>query len=230
MRSKVIACTVCGLALVGAALALADGARDMAILLKAAGKVEVGSALDRRWKPGTRGTRLSSGDRIRTGENSLATLIFTDDKSLLKLRGDSELTLGGEREKGIVSKRLKVDAGELWAKITKGGGGYRLETPSGVAAVKGTEFYLLVAEDGSTTAIVLEGVIELINSLGSILVEKGYTGIMHSDAPPDTSESGNVPDWGGEDLTVTGEEGQLRIEFRDESGQKRFLLIRYNPR
>ncbi len=230
MWNKAIAGSVGAGMVMLAALAVGDGARDIAIILKTTGKVEVGMAGEKRWRPGDRGTRLGSGDRVRTKENSLATLIFTDDKSLLKLRSDSELTLAGEREKGTVSKRLRMAAGELWAKITKGGGGYRLETPSGVAAVKGTEFYLLVAEDGTTTAIVLEGVLELLNSLGSIQVGAGYTGFMRSDAAPDTSASGTIPDWGGEDVTLTGEEGELRIEFRDETGAKRYLLIRYSPR
>lgn len=211
-------------------LAFAETARDIAVILKSTGKVEIGTSTERRWRAAARGTRLSSGARIRTGENSFATLIFTDDKSLLKIRSDTEISLEGERRAGTVDKRLTVGAGELWAKVTKGAGSYRLETPSGVAAVKGTEFYLLVAEDGSATAIVLEGIVELMNSLGTVLVGSGQTGTMGRDTAPAASDSQNVPDWGETGVGVQAEEGMLRIEFRDESGAKRYLLIRYNPR
>jgi len=222
--------TMLGALLAMVALGFAGTARDIAIILKTSGKVEVGGAGERGWKPGVRGSRLNSGHRIRTGENSLATLIFTDDKSLLKIRSGTELSLEGERQGSSVSKRLTVDAGELWAKISKGGGGYRLETPSGVAAVKGTEFYLLVAEDGSATAVVLEGIVELMNSLGTALVGSGQTGTMRRGEPPGTLPSQEVPDWGGEAVGVIEQEGMLRIEFQDESGAKRYLVIKYMPR
>ncbi|MGQ9561530.1 MAG: FecR family protein [Candidatus Oleimicrobiaceae bacterium] len=230
MRRNAVAVMV-GVLLLVAALATASDVRDIAVILKSAGKVEVGSSTSSQgWRPGVRGTRLNSGNRVRTGGNSMATLIFTDDKSLLKIRSDTEISLQGERQAGTVSKRLTVDVGELWAKITKGGGGYRIETPSGVAAVKGTEFYLLVSEDGAATAIVLDGLVELINSLGSVLVGSGQTGTMQRESAPTSSDSQAIPDWGGENVGVTGEEGMLRIEFQDESGAKRYLLIRYEQR
>ncbi len=229
MRSNAAAVMVGVLLLVGT-LAFAGDVRDIAVILKSTGKVEVGGARSQGWRAGVQGTRLNSGNRVRTGANSMATLIFTDDKSLLKIRSDTEISLEGERQAGAVSKRLTVDVGELLAKITKGGGGYRLETPSGVAAVKGTEFYLLVAEDGSATAIVLDGIVELINSLGSVLVGSGQTGTMQRGSAPTSSGSQGVPDWGGEHAVVTGEEGLLRIEFQDESGAKRYLLIKYEQR
>lgn len=229
MRRNAVTVMV-GMLLLVPALATASAVRDIAVILKSAGKVEVGSTSSQGWRPAVRGTRLNSENRVRTGGNSMATLIFTDDKSLLKIRSNTEISLQGERQAGTVSKRLTVDVGELWAKITKGRGGYRIETPSGVAAVKGTEFYLLVSEDGAATAIVLDGIVELLNSLGSVLVGSGQTGTMQRGSAPTSSDSKAIPDWGGENVGVTGEEGMLRIEFQDESGAKRYLLIRYEQR
>jgi hypothetical protein len=158
----------------------------------------------------------------------MATLIFTDDKSLMKIRSNSTVTIQGERQGRAISKRLSMGIGEMWAKIRKGGGGYRMETPSGVAAVKGTEFYLLVAEDGSSTAIVLEGLLEMFNEIGRALVEAGYTGTMSKGSTPQTVQTTQQPDWGGEDVDIEeGEEGGIKIEFEDEDGNKKYLLIKY---
>ena len=102
-----------------------------------------------------------------------------------------------------------------------------METPSGVAAVKGTEFYLLVSEDGSSTAIVLEGVLEIFNEIGRALVEAGYTGTMSKGSTPETEQTTQQPDWGGEDADIEEGEDGIKIEFEDEDGNKRYLLIKY---
>ena len=69
-------------------------------------------------------------------------------------------------------------------KVPKTGSSFRIETPTSVASVKGTEFSLLVEEDGTTHLTVIEGTVEFMNEMGKILVEEMTTSIAALDVPP----------------------------------------------
>ncbi len=58
---------------------VATGAEDkaVALVLKTAGKVEINKSGSSNWRNTARGHRLDSGEVVRTGENSLAALVFT---------------------------------------------------------------------------------------------------------------------------------------------------------
>ena len=112
--------------------------RDVALVLKVKGTAQHRLNNTTSWSGLRKASRLAAGDRVKTGESSLVAMVFTDDKSMLKVRSDSEITVGGERTKKGFAKRLFMGLGDMWAKVNPLGSGFRLETPSGVAAVKGT--------------------------------------------------------------------------------------------
>ena len=202
----------------------AFAARDVALVLKVRGEARVRRSRFRKtWKPLRKGYRLHGGDRVRTGSDALVAIVFSDDKSLMKIRSESEVAIRGERTKKGFRKRISMSLGQLWAKVTPGGGGFRVETPSGVAAVKGTEFYLLCDESGMTTVIGIEGIVQLFNELGSVMVGKGQTGVLKKNQKPSVEKSQKVEDWAGED------EGgkEIQIEFENDEGTKKQLKIRY---
>ncbi len=206
-------------------LVQADNAQDVALILKAAGQVRVKKTKPNQWQNGTRGLRLDSGDIIKTYNKSVASVMFTDDKSLLKVRDNSVLAIRGQREKKSITKRIFCTLGNFWVKVQKQNSQLSVETPAGVAAVKGTEFYGVVDSDGNLTIIAIEGIVELINKLGQIFVEAGETGKMSKDkepikydTPPDEKQ-----DWGEEE----NGENELKFEFQDNDGNKRELKIEY---
>lgn len=196
--------------------------RDIAIVLKITGTARVKSGQS-NWENLQKGRRLQDGDRVRTGAESLVALVFTDDKSMMKIRSNSEVAFSGERQEKGILKRLSMNVGQMWAKVNPTGAGFRIETPSGVAAVKGTEFYTLVDEFGNTVVIGLEGLLELINQLGSILVGEGQTGTMSKTNAPGVKDTEKFDDW-----AQTGDDKSLSIEFESEDGNtKKNLKIRY---
>src|SRR3990172_3748370 len=196
--------------------------RDIAIVLKITGTAQVKSGQS-NWETLQKGRRLQDGERVRTGAESLVALVFTDDKSMMKIRSNSEVTFSGERQEKGILKRLSMNVGQMWAKVNPTGAGFRIETPSGVAAVKGTEFYTLVDEFGNTVVIGLEGLLELINQLGSILVGEGQTGTMSKTNAPNVKDTEKYDDW-----AQTGDDKSLSIEFESEDGNtKKNLKIRY---
>jgi hypothetical protein len=206
-------------------LSFAQPAKDIAVVLKATGDVRVNRVDAPAPEKANRGTRLNSGNVLRTGEESSAAMVFTDDKSVLKMRANSKVNIAGEREQASLLKTIKLEFGQLWAKVTRSSAPFRIETPSGVAAVKGTVFYCLIDPKGGTIVFCLEGAVELANKLGKILVNAGYTGFMNDKTPPASrpSNPNEVPSWGEEQ----GEGGSFEIEFQDAEGQKKRLKLEY---
>jgi ferric-dicitrate binding protein FerR (iron transport regulator) len=205
--------------------AIAQTAKDVAVMIKTAGKVEVNKSSNGDWQTASKGTRLDASNQVRTGDASLAALVFTDDKSLLKVRDNSTVVINGKREKNRLAKVITMEAGQLWAKVTKGQSNFRVETPSGVAAVKGTEFYGILDGSGNFLIYCTDGIVELFNQLGKILVEKGYTGFCNPTQPPTSNPTdlSALPNWGNEGAPG----GEIEIEFQDESGNKKKLKIQY---
>jgi hypothetical protein len=97
------------------------------------------------------GMLLNQGDMIRTENNSHAAVIFQDDGSRVKLGENSQLTLNAQRSKKKLTKRLFLNVGKLWAKVTGGRGtDFQVATPTSVASVKGTRFVAeYVMDDGN---------------------------------------------------------------------------------
>ena len=203
----------------------AQAAKDVAVVLKAQGQVRVNRSQNGAVESARAGTRLHDGNLLRTGEESLAALVFTDDKSILKVRSNSKLAIAGQREDSGILKTIKMEFGQLWAKVTRSSSPFRIETPSGVAAVKGTVFYCLFDHAGNMIICCLEGAVELSNKMGKVLVKAGYTGICTENQEPTSRPStpSEVPAWGSEG----NESGKLEIELQDANGQKKKLLLQY---
>lgn len=101
-----------------------------------------------------------------------------------------------------------------------------VETPSGVAAVKGTEFYGIVDADGNTQIIVIEGIVQLMNKLGEILIEAGQTGKLTKNGAPVAfnTDPNSVLSWAREDRNGN----ELKFEFQDSNGNKKYLKLLYH--
>jgi ferric-dicitrate binding protein FerR (iron transport regulator) len=203
--------------------------KDIALVLKTTGQVQV-NGNDGAWQNAARGTRLNAGTQVRTGDQSLAAIVFTDDKSLLKVRSNSKVVINGKREPAAsggqrILKTIAMEFGELWAKVTKGNTAFRVETPSGVAAVKGTIFYSILRDDGRLYIICFDGIVELINRFGSVLVQTGQTGTSTMNEAPEAHPSTpeEIPNWAND----SEGSGEIEIEFQDQNGQKKKLKIRY---
>ena len=204
----------------------AQSDKDVAIILKSKGNVKVKKEKVRSWHEGGRGFRLDSGDIVKTYEQSLAAVMFTDDKSMLKVRDNSTLAIRGKRTNKTISKRISCAVGNFWIKVSKQKSKMLIETPSGVAAVKGTEFYGVVDSEGNTIIIVVEGIVQLMNKLGEVMVNSGQTGKMTKGGIPEVSPTDpkDVQHWADED----NDTNELQFEFENSDGNKKNLKIIYH--
>lgn len=99
--------------------------------------------------PAEKDTPLSEGDRVATGAGGRAEIAL-DDSSILELSENSSFVVESLKEEESL---FELVLGRLAAKLRSLAGENKLlkvKTPTAVAAVRGTEFGVEVAEDGVT--------------------------------------------------------------------------------
>ena len=177
------------------------------------------------------GDRLKNGDQLATSGNTRAAIRFTDDGSILRLNPNARVRLTSGDERGVVVRTLQLEFGELWLRVNRQDRAHlRVQTPAGVAAVKGTEFVVRVDEQGVTTVLTLEGVVEFFNQGGRVDLPAGRKTVARSQtetpqAVPATSQELRQAD------TVRGDEPSradgtwVEVQLRDATGQTRTLML-----
>ena len=203
-------------------------AEKIAVATKVKGEVElmrVGKKNFIELKPGN---ILDDGDKIRTGRSGFTSLIFIDDKSTLKLKENSEVVVNGQRTAASISKKINLDGGVVRATIKKQNIDFVIQTPTSVASVKGTDFWLLSDLDGGDQIIGLEGLIGLVNleTGQEVDVTVGMTGLSTPDGQVTSIETdpNSIPSDPSAD-----QEGpsQVRIYLEDTDGNQKVLIIDY---
>jgi tetratricopeptide (TPR) repeat protein len=123
------------------------------------------------WSAATAGQPLAIHDKIRTGEDSRAAVRMTD---LSVLRID-ELTTIEITSPSTASDKpgLNVKDGTTYFFSREKSREMRIQTPAANGAMRGTEFVVKVAANGSTTLTMLDGEVELSNPQGSVVVTSG---------------------------------------------------------
>ncbi|MFQ5639174.1 MAG: FecR domain-containing protein [bacterium] len=197
--------------------------KDVALMLKTRGQVQFGRS-GRRLVQARRGSRIHSGVIVTTGDNSLAALIFTDDKSQLKIRSNSSVTINGKRQKKGILKRLSLRFGELWAKVTKQESDLRVETPSGVATVKGTEFNALFV-DNNFFIYCRSGLMEIFNQFGTMMLGANEMARLSQGAAPERLEGDPDEIF---DLAGDSERTRLEIDLEGPDGEQKKLIIDFD--
>ena len=198
-----------------------------AVVLKSSGVIELHRQDETRNI--SDGEILYSGDEIISKEESLAAIRFVDDGAIIKLFANSILAINTEKIENRLDKNLYLEVGELWSKVSKEKGAYQIETPTAVAAVKGTDFLTEVKENGDTWLFTFEGVVELKSDLGTVEVDEGNTGIATKDSAPSSRETkkGEVKEEVKEEIESEVETNVMEIEFIDPSGQRKTMRIFY---
>ena len=203
-------------------------ANKVAVTTKVKGLVEimpVGKDNFLNLKPGT---ILADGDKIRTGSSGFTALIFIDDKSTLKLKENSEVVINGQRSARSIAKKINMDIGTIRATVNKQNSNFVIQTPTSVASVKGTDFWMITDPVDGDLVIGLEGIVSLINNeTGSeIDVIEGTSGISTPDgdlAVEETEES-SIPD---DPTDQGGQQSEIKIYFEGPNGEQKVLIIDY---
>ncbi len=116
------------------------------------------------------GEPLYSGDLVATGRRSLA-VVRLNDSAQVKLRENTQLWIDSVMENAAV----RLDSGGVFARVT----GFEVKTPTVVAGVRGTEFFVAygrtVEEEPDLWLCVNDGVVEVsVSRTGqSVTVQEG---------------------------------------------------------
>ena len=203
-------------------------ASKIAVATKVNGDVEIMPVDTKDLSKLKPGTVLSDGDKIRTGNSGFAAIIFIDDKSILKLKGNSEATIAGQRTSASISKKINMDSGTVRATITKQNVDFVIQTPTSVASVKGTDFWLLSDPISGDEVIGLDGIVNLTNNETGeeVDVTEGNSGISNPDGSVGLEETdpNSIPDDPSDD-----QEGpsQIRIYLDGPNGEQKVIVIDY---
>ena len=174
------------------------------------------------------GTILSDGDKIRTGKSGFAAIIFIDDKSILKIKENSEVVLTGQRTAASISKKINMDGGTIRATITKQNTDFIIQTPTSVASVKGTDFWMITDPIAGDQIIAIEGIIGLVNieTGQAVDVTEGMTGLSTPDGQTsvDETDPSSIPDDPSDQ-----QEGPsvIRIYLEGPNGEQKVMVIEY---
>jgi len=114
------------------------------------------------WSKASADMTLETGDRIKTGAFSKAVITFFEG-STIELKADTEVgvtDLSISEDTGSTVIRLWQQIGKTRSRVEKlvdPASRYEIETPAGAAVVRGSIGDVIVAKDGRTTVINIEG-------------------------------------------------------------------------
>ncbi len=140
---------------------------------------------------------LQTLGKIQTMDDSRVRLDLSND-SLIRLGANTLFTLGTSEEtpEGLLF-RIRIELGRIWVILR--GGALEVDTPSGLASVRGSYLHVSYDEDtGEVRVTCLEGTCSLSNDAGTVEIRAGETAVITgAGQPPQTGEmdEADVQNW-----------------------------------
>jgi len=143
------------------------------------------------WKAASNNMKLSQGDSVKTLENSLANIIFSD--SVLRMDSSTEVTISNLNKESV---SVMQTLGRTWSRVLKISGisSYEVTTPNAIASVRGTGFAVIFSENGTEIKVV-DGIVNASSSNGSINVNANQEIIIIKGNETLTIEDLTMDDW-----------------------------------
>jgi len=209
----------------------AFAADRLAITTKSRGEASLKRAEDRNFKPQlSNGISLYNKDQVKTGKDGFIALMFIDDKSQVKIREYSEMVIEGRRKDQSISKQINMQFGSLKAEVSEQRkGDFVIATPTSVASVKGTIFWVISDPLTGDTFYGLKGEVEVTNNKSGSVVVVGADQTANS-APDGKVDVGSTVPGTVPQLQEAADEESLnsiKIEFQDGDGNKKNLILEY---
>ena len=182
----------------------------LGLVTKSKGKVEYQKYDSNKFTSSVkRGLGLYGDDQIRTGDNGFSMYRYLDDASSIKILKNSEVIIQGRIDSRNITKNVEVTNGLLNFNIDQQNDGYfTVVTPTSVATVKGTEFWLICNGVEGDKFLGVEGSVEVKN------IESGQKVILNENSTVVSTSNGNIVT-----QTMTTEDFQQVDELEDESGE-----------
>ena len=197
-----------------------------------------------------KGTSLFDNDRIITGSNGFAKYVYLDDGSIIKVHKNAEVYIYGAIDKRSIVKQINVAEGNVKFEVSKQGkDDFTVVTPTSVATVKGTDFWLESNEEEGDQFFGLSGLVNVQNVESNVILQltRNTTILSQPDGTIDIKKTevedfkklqqlelnageidelqyeSSILEQIGEDLP----EGEIKIQLDDGSGSLKEILIKY---
>lgn len=195
IKSKILAILLIGTLLLAACKQETTPAGLSASLSELIGKVDMKSATSDSFAPADPSFVLEANGQVETGDNGRVRLDLSSG-TIIRIASSSSFTLTSNEETdgGLITK-IKLTAGKIF--IILNGGHAEVETPSGVASVRGSYMKVEVDTDtGDVYVTCLEGDCSAENPAGGVTFTQGEKTILF-----DKDENGNWQVPGVEPMT-----------------------------
>jgi len=176
------------------------------------------------------GTPLSDQDKITTGEDGFVALMYIDDKTVVKILGNSILDILGKRSGATINKSINIEYGRVVAAVTKQKGKeFKVSTPTSVASVKGTSLAIESEPSTGDSFTLLEGLIEVTNVVTgeSTEVQEGETALSTNDGSLEVNQTTQMDLDGFEEASLEVSNQEIRFEMEDENGELKEIIIKF---
>lgn len=174
------------------------------------------------------GDRLNVGDEVRTTNGQA--VIKLADGSVLQLERQSRLTfdrLTQYGRSGMADTRMNLERGRINTEVEPfehRGSRFEIETPSAVAAVRGTQFSLESRREG-TILEVREGEVWFGDGQDQKAVHAGYSAFQGADGEQSLAPLDAGPDIQTEGTSISSMPMDIRWEGSPEAGSYRVRLF-----
>ena len=155
------------------------------------------------------GLELFNNDLLVTGNNGFIMFAYLDDGSLIKVHKDSEVLVDGTLNNNTINKQVIINDGFIKFDIKKQKQNeFKVVTPTSVASVKGTLFYLDTSDKGDVF-YGFEGIVEILN-----IESQGVSSLTKS------KKVTSLPDGSIEVEDIEIEDLEYIVQVQQESGVK----------
>ena len=182
----------------------------LGLVTKSKGKVEYQKYDSNKFISSVKkGLGLYGDDQIRTGDNGFSIYRYLDDASSIKILKNSEVIIQGRIDSRNITKNVEVTNGLLNFNIDKQKDGYfTVVTPTSVATVKGTEFWLICNGIEGDKFLGVEGSVEVKN------IQSGQKVTLGENSTVVSTASGNIVT-----QNMTSEDYEQVDDLNDEAGE-----------
>ena len=124
---------------------------------------------------------LVGGDHLTTGPFGGLGVAF-HDRTQMRLHANSRMVIAdSEYGKG---RQFNLELGRLWSRASRPEQPITVNTPSATAAIRGTDWFIEILEDGATRLVVFEGDVRFFNEAGEIDVATGASALARPGEAP----------------------------------------------
>ena len=153
-------------------------AQASVVVVELRGGASVKSNAKDRYVPIRLNQRIGSGARIRTGTDGQVTLRFPD-RTRSRVLPNSEVLVRISEAQASSPSGVVLFFGRLWSNVVKSVSGaqtFEVRGANAVAGVRGTQFEVGVADDGSSRVVVSEGLVDVVGDVDEqpVSVSGGY--------------------------------------------------------